>query len=305
MNNIKGGWVDLQVNGHNGVDYSSPNLTMEDVARSAEELCKAGTEVFLPTVITSSETLYRRNLPLIKHAVEKYHLEKHIPGIHLEGPMITSKGSHDPSLILPCNAENLRRFHEISAGFIRILTISADSPGTEETIREARRLGIIPSAGHHMAGYADLHRAADAGCSLLTHLGNACPNLLDRHENPLLAGLAEDRMTAMIITDGHHLPADLIRIILKVKGADKVIVTSDACSICGCPPGEYSLWGNHAVLTADGKLYNPEKKCLVAAASTMEMCMSYLESLHVLTPEELLKAGRENAMKLLGLKGAV
>ena len=99
--------------------------------------------------------------------------------------------------------------------------------------------------------------------------------------------------------DGYDLPADLIRIILKVKGADKVIVTSDACSICGCPPGEYSLWGNHAVLTADGKLYNPEKKCLVAAASTMEMCMNFLKSLHILSEEECIKIGRKNALALL------
>ena len=303
MSNCTGKWVDLQVNGHNGVDYSSPALTMEDVARSAEELCNAGTEVFLPTVITSSEELYRRNLPLIRHAVEKYHLEKHIPGIHLEGPMITSKGSHDPSLIRPASAENVRHFHEISEGFIRIMTVSADSPEAEETIREAKKLGIIPSVGHHMAGYEDMRRAADAGCSLLTHLGNACPNLMDRHENPLLAGLAEDRMTAMIITDGHHLPAGLIRIILKIKGPDKVIVTSDACSLCGCPPGEYSLWGNHSVLTADGKLHNPEKKCLVAAASTMEMCMNYLKALNILTEEECLKVGRDNALALLNLKG--
>ena len=138
-------------------------------------------------------------------------------------------------------------------------------------------------------------------CSLLTHLGNACPNLLDRHENPLLAGLAEDRMTAMIITDGHHLPAELIRIILKIKGADKVIVTSDACSLCGYPPGEYSLWGNRAILTAEGKLFNPEKHCLVAAASTMGMCMDFLKNLQLLSEEECLKVGRKNALKLLKL----
>ena len=63
----KKAWVDLQVNGHNQVDYSSMQLTEDEFVRSVEELLEAGTEVFLPTVITSSEELYRRNLPLIKN----------------------------------------------------------------------------------------------------------------------------------------------------------------------------------------------------------------------------------------------
>lgn len=293
------GWVDLQVNGHNGVDFSSPELTEDGVVKVVEELADAGTEVFLPTVVTSSEALYRRNLPLIKRAVERHGLGMHIPGIHLEGPMITSVGSHEPTLLKECSAENVRLYDEISEGFIRVLTLSADAPGAPEAIAEAIALGIVPSAGHHLAHYADIHRAADAGCALLTHLGNACPNLLERHDNPLLAGLAEDRMTAMIITDGHHLPADLVKIILRVKGADRTIVTSDACFLCGLPPGNYRLWGNNAVLTPEGKLWNPEKNCLVAAARTMRDCMDFLKSLNVLTDEELLKVGRDNPLRLL------
>jgi len=291
----------LQVNGHNGVDYSDPQLTEEMFIRSAEELFAAGTEVFLPTLVTRSDEIYRRNIPLMKRTVEKHGLAKQIPGVHMEGPMITSKGSHDPALIRDCSAANVRHFFDLAEGFVKVLTLSADAPGIAEAIREAKKLGIVPSAGHHFAGYADIRRAADAGCTLLTHLGNACPNLLGRHENPLLAGLAEDRMTAMVITDGHHLPGELVKIILKVKGADKVIVTSDACSACGYPPGEYELWGNHAVLEPCGRLFNPEKQCLVASVATMEMCMRFLASLEILAPEELQKVGRTNALKLLGL----
>lgn len=295
-------WVDLQVNGHNGVDYSSPELTVEEVARSAEELYAAGTEVFLPTIITGPAELYQRNVPVIRQAVEKYGLQKNIPGVHLEGPMITSKGSHDPAYLMECSAENIRHLYDWAEGFVKLLTLSADSPGAPEAIRAAADLGILVSAGHHMAGYADIHRAADAGCTLLTHLGNACPNLTGRHENPLLAGLAEDRMTALIITDGHHLPADLVKLIVRVKGPERLIVTSDACSACGFPPGRYRVLGNDAVLEASGRLYNPEKQCLVAAAATMDMCMTFLRSLDVLSEDELVAVGRTNALKLLKME---
>jgi len=297
----KPGWVDLQVNGHIGVDYSSPDLTADDFARSAEALYKAGTEIFLPTIITSAPELYRHNVPVIRQAVERFGLQKQVPGVHLEGPLITSKGAHNPDLLLECSAENVRKLWDWSEGFVKLLTLSADSPGAPEAIREAASLGITVSAGHHMAGYADVRRAADAGCRLLTHLGNACPNLTGRHENPLLAGLAEDRMTAMIITDGHHLPAELVKLIIKVKGPSHIIVTSDACSLTGYPPGRYHVLGNDAVLEECGRLYNPEKQCLVAAVATMDMCMKFLRSLDVLTEEELLAVGRTNALKMIGL----
>lgn len=301
MSKLRGGWVDLQVNGHRGVDYSDPGLTEEAFLRSADELFSAGTEVFLPTVVTRSEALYRRNLPLIKRAVEKHGLERQIPGIHLEGPMITAQGSHDPALIKECSAANVRRYHEISEGFIKLLTLAADAPGAPEAIAEAKKLGIVPSVGHHLAKYADVRRAADAGCRLLTHLGNACPNQLDRHDNPLLAGLAEERMTAMIITDGHHLPAELVKLVLQVKGPGRTIVTSDACSLCGCVPGEYELWGNRAVLEPCGRLYDPGKRCLVASAATLARCMEFLASLEILSDDDLLKVGRTNALAVLGL----
>jgi chaperonin GroEL (HSP60 family) len=83
--------------------------------------------------------------------------------------------------------------------------------------------------------------------------------------------------------------------------ADKVIVTSDASSITGFPPGTYETLSNLAVLTPEGKLYNPEKQCLVGSASTMTMCMNFLESLEFLSEEELRKVGRDNALKLLGM----
>lgn len=294
-------WVDLQVNGHNGVDYSSPELTADEIIRSAEELYNSGTEIFLPTIVTSSDELYRRNLPLIKNTVEKYGIGKNIPGIHMEGPMLTVKGSHNPEYIQPCSADKIQEYFDISNGFIKLMTLSADAENAELAIKKAKELGVVVGLGHHEANYSQVAMAASVGASVLTHLGNACPNMVGRHENPLLSGLAEDSLSAMIITDGHHLPAELIKIILKVKGSKKVIVTSDACSLCGSKPGRYQLWGNDAVLEVNGKLHNPSKNCLVAAAATLSMCMDFLTSLDILSNEELLDVGRNNALKLLGL----
>ncbi|MDD3154312.1 MAG: amidohydrolase family protein [Victivallaceae bacterium] len=294
-------WVDLQVNGHNGVDYSSPELTEDGFLRSVEELFRAGTGIFLPTIVTSAPKLYRRNAALIRRTVERHGLTSLVPGLHLEGPFLTAPGSHNPALLRPVSAEAVRRLMDEADGFLRLLTLAADAPGAEEGIQEALRLGIVPSVGHHLAGYEAIRRAANAGCRVLTHLGNACPNLLDRHENPLLAGLAEERMTAMVIADGFHLPGELIWIICRLKTADRIIVTSDSCSASGYAPGRYRILGNDAVLEPSGRLYNPQKKCLVASVATMTDCMNFLRKLGGFSDAELRKVGRENALKLLNL----
>jgi N-acetylglucosamine-6-phosphate deacetylase len=179
------------------------------------------------------------------------------------------------------------------------MTIGADAQNAPEAIARAKEVGIHVSVGHHMANYEQVRAAADAGAELLTHLGNGCPNLIDRHNNPVWAGLAENRLTAMIISDGHHLPGELVKIIIQTKGVDNVIITSDQVEAAGYKPGRYHVLGNDAILEPNGKLHNPVKKCLVGSASTMSMCMAFLESLNVWSEEELTRLGRTNALKIL------
>ena len=142
--------------------------------------------------------------------------------------------------------------------------------------------------------------AADAGAQALTHLGNGVPGMVPRHRNPIWAGLAEERLSAMIITDGHHLPPELIRVICKVKGAAKIIVTSDASPGAGLPPGPCRVFGSDAILEPGGRLYNPATGYLAGSAVMLAECMRRLESLGIFSEAELRMAGRDNALKLIG-----
>lgn len=297
------GWVDLQVNGHNGVFFSDPQLPAEAFLRAAEAVLASGTAIFLPTVITGAPEVYRRNLRLIGNAVRSHGLERQIPGIHLEGPFLSAKpgavGVHNPAWIQPPSAEAVRRLFDAADGFLKLITIAAEVPGAEEAIREARRLGIAVSVGHHLAGSAEIHRAAEAGAQLLTHLGNGIPNQLDRHRNPVWAGLAEDALSAMLITDGHHLPAEVIKVMIRCKTPEKILIVSDASPATGFAPGRYTVMGNDAILEPNGKLYNPHLQCLVGSASTLSRCMEFLDSLELLSETELRMAGRDNALRIL------
>jgi N-acetylglucosamine-6-phosphate deacetylase len=146
---------------------------------------------------------------------------------------------------------------------------------------------------------SDLERLADSGAKAITHLGNGMPNMVDRHNNILLYGLACDKLAAAIITDGHHLPAHLIKTIIRVKGIDSIIVISDTSPIAGMPPGKYQVLDNEAILEKNGHLHNLQKNCMVGSFSTIVECIKYLNSLSLLTKQQLKKVAYSNPLKLI------
>ncbi len=299
------GYVDIQINGYHNVDFSDPNLTEEMFLRTADRIFQSGTCVFLPTVITGTKELYLRNIRLMHDAVAARGLEKQIPGVHFEGPFLSDQpgavGCHNPACIRKPDCGLFDEIMDHTGGFIKLMTIAAENEGAEELIRHAVSRGVIVGCGHQLANYEQLQRAEKAGARTLTHLGNGIPNMINRHKNPIWSGLACDNLIATIITDGHHLPPELIKCILRMKGADHVIVVSDASPVAGLPPGRYHMLGNDAILEETGLFHNPEKGCLVGSSASMSDCMKYLASLNLLTQDELEKVGYYNAMKLLQL----
>ena len=303
-----GGYVDLQINGCIGVDFSDPKLTEAMFMRAAEHIFADGTELFLPTLVTSPPELYFRNLPLIREACEKHGILERVPGVHLEGPFISPEpgavGAHRPRDVREPDPALLEEIVERSGGYVKLLTVAAERPRAAELIARARALGIAVSCGHQLAGTEDLQQAVRAGARLLTHLGNGCPNLIDRHRNPIWAGMSCDELTAMIITDGHHLPPELIRCIFRTKGADRIIVTSDAAPVAGLPPGRYNIWGNDAVLEPNGRYHNPVKGCLVGSSASMRECADCFRSLGIASEEEIDRMTRINPLEMIRRAGA-
>ncbi len=299
------GYVDLQINGNFGMDFSDPELTEDMFMTAAEHIFAGGTEVFLPTLVTSSEEVYFHNLPVIRQACEKHGILKQVPGVHLEGPFISPKpgavGSHRVCNVREPDPALFEEIMKMCGNYVKLLTIAAEQPRAAELTACAVSMGVAVSCGHQLAGPEDLQKTVRAGARLLTHLGNGCPNEIDRHHNMIWAGMACDELTAMIITDGHHLPPELIKCIFRTKGADRIIVTSDAAPVAGLPPGRYSTWGNDAVLEPDGLYHNPEKRCLVGSSASMRDCADHFRSLGLATEEEIMKMTRINPLKMIGM----
>ena len=299
------GFVDLQVNGFVGIDFSSEALTEEAFLHAGHALIGRGTAAFLPTLITGSEARLRRNLTLIGGALKKdATLARHVLGFHLEGPFISDApgavGAHDPAAVVAPDCGLFDRLFAWSQGRLRLLTVAAEQAGAPALARHAVARGVAVSCGHQVAGVDDLARLAEAGATALTHLGNGMPNLAHRHNNPLLAGLAEERLSVLFIPDGHHLPRHVLKVFARAAGPQRLVATSDASPAAGLPPGTYEVLGNRAVLEPSGLLHNPEKQCLVGSSATLLACMNVLHGLGLFTLEDLLRIGFSNPLALIG-----
>lgn len=300
------GFIDLQINGFLGVDFSDVSLTKQGLLSVASHLAKRGTSAFCPTVVTGPESMYSHNLSLIADAISDPDFEGRILGIHLEGPFISPKpgarGVHAAEHIRKPSIDTFKKYYDLAQGKISILTIAPEEPGAIDLIEYAVSLGVIVSIGHHLADDKHIDDAISAGAILCTHVGNGLPNTIDRHKNPLWKELSDDRLSCMFITDGHHLPAPLIKTALRAKGIDDFIVTSDAAAIAGMPPGIYNSFGTDVIVEESGRISCPGTGSLAGSHSDMFECMNFLASLNILDEDSMWKAGRDNQIRLLGIE---
>ncbi len=301
------GWIDLQVNGFMGIDFSLPDLTLDKVRQMTAELVSRGTSAYCPTLITCDPAIYERNLPILAQAMREPDLGEHIAGLHMEGPFLgtASRGAHPAQWLAAPDARLFDTWQRLAKGGIKILTLAPEVDGASELIRHVTSQGVIVSLGHHLADDESIERAVEAGATLCTHLGNGIVNTLPRHPNPIWTQLANDSLNAMFIADGHHVPPAFLRVAWRAKGRDRFIVTSDAAAIAGLPVGEYFYMGQPVAIEASGRIIVKNgapstSATLAGSSSTMADCMKHLASLGDWTPDDLIQVGRRNPARLLG-----
>jgi len=298
------GFIDLQVNGWKGIDFTAPGLALDLVREVTFDLRRHGTLAYCPTVTTAPETTLRENLAVLAQAMDDPEIGGHLLGIHLEGPFISpepgASGVHPKAFIQPPSVEAFTRFQEWARGRIAILTLAPEVDGALALTRAASEQGGVVSIGHHMASNAAMQAAVDAGARCATHIGNGLPNQIHRHQNPLWWQLAADELWGLFITDGHHLPPALIKVALRAKTLDRFIVTSDASPLAGMPVGTYHAFGKEVEVEPSGRIWCEESSGLAGSHANMLECMNVLASLNLLTEDELWQVGFANPLALLG-----
>lgn len=269
---ISAGLVDLQVNGFGGHDLNADGLTAETVSALARALQRRGTTTFVPTLVTAGHEATAEALAVIARAREADPLVAHaVPYVHLEGPHISPqdgpRGVHDADHIRPPCLNEFHAWQKAGDGLVGMVTLSPHHPGTEDYIAALVSHGVHVAIGHTHADPERIRAAARAGASLSTHLGNGAHAVLPRHPNYLWTQLAEDRLTASLIADGHHLPTDTLISMIRAKGEDRTVLVSDSVALAGLPHGTYDTpVGGRVELGADGRLVAAGTPYLAGAA---------------------------------------
>lgn len=264
------GLIDLQINGYGGINFSAPDLDRDALIKILPLLWGEGVTQILPTLITNEVEIFRRNFQVLEATRrENERFRNTVPGYHLEGPFLSqgpSQGAHQPNWMRNPDWSLFSELQEAAGGNIRILTLAPELPGAEKFIEQAADSGVIVALSHTDAEPEIIQRAVQAGATMNTHLGNGCPQSIDRHHSPLWAQLANPDLSSGLICDGHHLIPDFVRLVLAVKPAGKVFLVSDAVHLAGLPPGDYDLSGKTITLLESGKIITGNQGSLAGAS---------------------------------------
>lgn len=267
------GLVDLQVNGLGGLELTDIGLTVEQVARVSQSLDAFGVTTYCPTVTTHSFEVLCHSLATIAAASEKSAAARQrIAGIHLEGPYLSReegpRGAHPARFCRPPDWDEFQRLQEAAGGRIRILTLAPEYDGAPAFIERVVASGVLVAIGHTAADANQIRAAVDAGARMSTHLGNGAHALIRRHPNYLWDQLAEDRLVASLIADGHHLPASVVKCFIRAKTAERCVLVSDVVGMAGMPPGRYenTRVGDVEILE-DGRLVVAGQRQYLAGAT--------------------------------------
>jgi N-acetylglucosamine-6-phosphate deacetylase len=285
------GFVDLQVNGYAGVDFSAAG---EAGWRSAREaLLRDGVTAFQPTFVTAPLADMRSALARMSGAglsdvtapaggaasaappVAADGAGARIIGAHLEGPFLSPErpGAHDPTALL---APDLVALDELlAAGPVSQVTLAPELPGALELIEALVARGVTVSCGHTEADAATARLAFDRGAAAVTHLFNAMRRPESRDPGIAYAALGREDVFITLIVDGHHLADDTVRTAWRAAG-ERLVLISDAVAAAAAPDGDYTLGGTVRVHSRGGVARNDAGSL---AGSTLSM-LAAVRNLH-------------------------
>ncbi|XP_026747224.1 N-acetylglucosamine-6-phosphate deacetylase [Trichoplusia ni] len=301
---IAPGFIDIQINGGWGVDFSydSENVK-EGVRKVAKELLAHGVTSFCPTMVTSDVEKYRKILPLINKTQGGKHGAT-VLGVHLEGPFINlaKKGAHMEEYIRTPD-KGLKTVEEVygSLDDVVIVTLAPELPGATAAIKELTDLGIKVALGHSTASLAQAEKGVECGANLITHLFNAM--LPFHHRDPglvgLLASTTEKQVFYGIISDGIHTHPAALRIASRTNPEGLVLV-SDAVAAQGLADGNYRI-GPQLVTVEDGRAYVTGTKVLCGSTAALDSCVATLKQSLDCSMEYALEAASLHPAKALGI----
>jgi N-acetylglucosamine-6-phosphate deacetylase len=266
------GFVDLQVNGYAGVDFSAPGK--DGYARAGAALLADGVVAFQPTIVTAPVEEMLGSLAIVP---TEGAVGPQVIGAHLEGPFLSREraGAHDRSALRDPDLARLERL--LDAGPVSQVTLAPELPGALDLIDALLVRGVTVSCGHTEADATAAHAAFDRGAIAVTHLFNAMRRPEHRDPGVAYAALGRDDVFITLIVDRHHLAGDTVRTAARAAG-DRLVLISDGVAAAAAPPGDYTFGGNIPIHSEGGVVRNAAGSL---AGSTLTM-LDAVRNLHAL-----------------------
>lgn len=238
------GFIDTHMHGAMGDEFF--NCDFENSKKIMEFEAQNGTTSLIPAISAAPKEKLLECAAFMKDLCE-CDIDNHakIYGIHMEGPFFAPefKGAHALSNIRNSNVDEFKEIFEKCGGYLKIMTIAPELPGSKETIEYAVKNGVVMSLGHTNATFDDIEKGVKWGVSRATHLFNAMSPLHHREPGTVGGALYHDKIKCEVICDFFHVRPEVIKLIYKIKGSDGIIMITDSVSGTGLPDGEYTLSG--------------------------------------------------------------
>ncbi len=250
------GLIDVHIHGAVGVD--TMDASASDLDRVSQFLTTRGVTGWLPTLVPAPNADYERSVKAIDYAM-KSHRGARILGVHYEGPFVNAA---------QCGALRTRFFRTFSGindvddlpvlerkAARHMMTVAPEIDGGVELVSHLHRRGWVVSIGHTSATFDILDKAFVGGARHMTHFMNAMTPLHHRSPGPVAWGLSRDEVTCDVIADGIHLDPKMLRLLVKLKGANRLALISDAVAAASMSDGDYKIWGE-TITVKEGRTSN-------------------------------------------------
>ena len=269
---VSPGFIDIHTHGGGGFSFDG---TVDDIVAAADFHLEHGTTTIFPTVSAAPINVMENATRNIKDAILSKKSKANIMGSHLEGPYLSPKqcGAQYPDFIKNPDKSEYIPLIKNYGDYISRWSYAPENDANCEFCKFITENGIVASAGHTDAIYDDMKFAKESGCNLVTHLFS-CTSTITRDHGFRRLGVIEtafldDDMYVEIIADGKHLPPELIQLILKIKGTDKVALITDSLSLAGTEAKE-GIMGATEYIIEDGVCKLKDRSAFAGSIATSD-----------------------------------
>lgn len=300
---IAPGLIDSHIHGFGG--YGTEDDDPASILAMSEALAEHGVTSFCPTIYSDTEEAMTRSIRAITAARGKTR-GAGILGIHLEGPFISPKrlGAQSSEGYSPVDLAMMERLWEAGEGMISNMTVAPELKGMRELALSCAKKGIVLQAGHTDAAYENMLEGMQAGILHSTHFFNAMSRLHHRNPGAVGAIMIHPDISCEIIADGEHVHPELVKLLLRGKPANKIVLVTDALKPTAQEEGPY--FANREEVLFDQGVFRKPDGVMAGSSLTMMKGIRRLVSWQI-PLEQALMMGSENPARILGArkKGAL